>query len=209
MSSDAHVATRMRPHRRSSGPPIPRDGPKRVGPILVVKAHRHQKGGNRRIAVVHVARAAQQRLLPTVPVPLAAIDAALITNRVGESVDRFCQFPRERARGRWASRRPRDRRPPAVVGNPWPGVRLLVVRFMPNTWHRLGQVPRKRDCGSNGQNACSWLHARSSRPRRLLAQGTWGVATAAGCRRRPRGQPHRQGATTMRSHEILTGSSTG
>jgi hypothetical protein len=72
---------------RTSNPA--RDGPKRVGPILVVKAHRHQKGGNRRIAVVHVARAAQQRLLPTVPVPLAAVDAALIANRIGESVDRF------------------------------------------------------------------------------------------------------------------------
>jgi hypothetical protein len=31
--------------RASSGSPIPRDGPKRVGPILLAKAHRHQKGG--------------------------------------------------------------------------------------------------------------------------------------------------------------------
>jgi hypothetical protein len=37
MPSDAHVATRTRPRGASSGSPIPRDGPKRVGPILARK----------------------------------------------------------------------------------------------------------------------------------------------------------------------------
>lgn len=161
MSSDAQVAARMRPHRRSSGRPIPRDGPKRVGPILVVKAHRRQKGGNRKIAVVHVARAGQQLLLPTVAVPLAAIDAALITNRVGESVDRFCQLPRECVRGRWASRQPRDRRRPG--GSRQPVARRQVIGRAFHAQHvASARTGSPQNCGSNGQT--SWLHARQAAP---------------------------------------------
>jgi hypothetical protein len=150
MSSDAQVAARMRPHRRSSGPPIPRDGPKHVGPILVVKAHRHQKGGNRRIAVVHVARAAQQRLLPTVPIPLAAIDAALMPNRVGESVDRFCQLPRECVRGRWASRQLRGSSPRRRSRQPVARRRVIGRAF--HAQHGASaRTSSPQNCGPNGQ----------------------------------------------------------
>ena len=58
---------------------------------------------------------------------------------------------------------------------------------------------------SNGQTACKLATCPSSRTLRLLAQGgTWGVATAAGCRRRPRGPPHRQRAQRCEVSQRVT-----
>jgi hypothetical protein len=127
----------------------------------------------------------------------------------GVSVDRFCQHPCEWARGRWASRRLRDRRRAGGSRQPVAGRQVIGRAFHAQHMASAPTGTPQKGLRIQWPNRVQLVTCPPSRPRRLLAQGTWGVATAAGCRRRPRGQPHLQGATTMRSHEILTGSSTG
>jgi hypothetical protein len=85
---------------------------------------------------------------------------------------------------------------PAVVGNPWPGVRLLVARFMPKTWHQLGQVARKRDCWAK-PGAVGYMPVKP--PPKAARPGDVGSGDRCRMPSTPEGQPHRKGATTMRS----------
>lgn len=163
----------------------PRHGPKRVGPIRVVKAHRHQEGGNRRDR----RRPCSQRGSAA-----AAANGAGSARRhrrrsvLSASTANACGVTGLRDnRGIVAA--------PAVVGNPWHGVRLLVARFMPNTWHQLGQVARKRDCGAK-PGAVGYMPVKPPRSCSLRGRGEWRPLQMPST---PEGQPHRQGATTMRN----------
>jgi hypothetical protein len=159
MSSDAHVATRMRPHRRlvrTSNPArwseTRRSDPRRKSPTTPERRKPQDRRSPRSprgsaAAAANGARPARRHRRRT---------HNESRWRIGRSF--LSASTRTRARGRWASRRPRDHR---AGGSRQPVARrqVMVARFMPNTWHQLRQVPRKRDCGSNGQTACSLSHA--------------------------------------------------
>jgi hypothetical protein len=56
---------------------------------------------------------------------------------------------------------------------------VIVARYMPNTWHQRGRYPAKR-LRIQWPKYVQLITCPSTRSRRLLALGTWGIAD--GCR---------------------------